>query len=120
MSSLPERPNRLIVISNRLPISVREHADTKEKEIGPSAGGLVTALSPVLSRLGGVWIGWPGAELDLDALQHQRIQGFNFDLAGVPLSQDQVEKFYLGFSRFISCFSNILVGFISCRILLIF
>jgi len=29
-----------------------------------SAGGLVTAVAPVVVRCGGLWVGWPGIYLD--------------------------------------------------------
>ena len=49
---------RLIVVSNRLPLTLR---GSPEGWVGePSAGGLVTALGPVLERTGGLWFGWPG------------------------------------------------------------
>ncbi len=51
---------RLIVVSNRLPVVlVREGENWKTKR---SAGGLATAMDPILKRAGGVWIGWSGAK----------------------------------------------------------
>lgn len=49
---------RLVVISNRLPLTLRRTGDEWSAE--SSAGGLATALEPVLRRTGGLWIGWPG------------------------------------------------------------
>src|SRR5438094_10143257 len=51
--------NRLIVVSNRLPLTLRK-ADghwTTER----SSGGLASAMNPILRRNGGDWIGWAGA-----------------------------------------------------------
>ncbi len=50
---------RLLVISNRLPISL-SHAGG-EWITSRSAGGLATAMDPILKRTGGAWIGWSGA-----------------------------------------------------------
>ncbi len=50
---------RLCIVSNRLPVVMDR--DEKGWRVLPGAGGLVTALAPVLRDRGGVWIGWPGA-----------------------------------------------------------
>jgi trehalose 6-phosphate synthase/phosphatase len=49
---------RLIVVSNRLPLTVRRVGDRWQSE--PSSGGLVAAVAPVMERNRGIWIGWPG------------------------------------------------------------
>jgi len=61
------RLNKLIIISNRLPVTLTR-VDTGEWQTKPSPGGLVTALAPVLREKGGSWIGWTGwfEELNLD------------------------------------------------------
>ena len=53
---------RLLVVSNRLP-TVLEKRDSGWT-LKPGSGGLVSALAPVLSHRGGVWIGWPGLPLE--------------------------------------------------------
>lgn len=50
---------RILIVSNRLPVVVERQG--QDWGIQPGSGGLVTALSPILQRWGGVWIGWPGA-----------------------------------------------------------
>ena len=50
----------LIVVSNRLPFSVKR-ASARRWAVEPGSGGLVTAMLPVLRDRGGTWIGWPGA-----------------------------------------------------------
>ena len=86
---------RLIVVSNRLPISlVREGTDWKTER---SAGGLATAMDPILRRAGGVWIGWSGMrEEDPEALEFLRREQ-----ACIPvhLPPEIVEKFYEGYAN---------------------
>jgi trehalose 6-phosphate synthase/phosphatase len=53
-------PNRLVIVSNRLPVTI-EHTP-KGVVVNPSSGGLVAALLPLFKSVGGVWIGWPGAD----------------------------------------------------------
>src|SRR5437870_4513126 len=50
--------NRLVVVSNRLPLTLRKAGGhwTTER----SSGGLASAMAPVLRKTGGIWIGWSG------------------------------------------------------------
>ena len=48
-----DRP--IVVASNRLPFTIARTAAGLERR--PSAGGLVSALEPVLRRQGGTWVG---------------------------------------------------------------
>ena len=50
---------QLVVVSNRLPV-VLTPGDAGDWYVQPGAGGLVSALAPVLRNRGGTWIGWPG------------------------------------------------------------
>jgi trehalose 6-phosphate synthase len=92
---------RLVIVSNRLPVVLE--ATPGEVRARRGAGGLVTALGPVLRRCGGVWIGWPGGEgITPDKLralldEHGRHDGF--ELIPVALSSEQIDGFYKGFSN---------------------
>lgn len=50
--------NRVVVVSNRLPLTLRRAGSTWRTEY--SSGGLATAMQPILRRTGGIWIGWHG------------------------------------------------------------
>jgi trehalose 6-phosphate synthase/phosphatase len=93
------RAGRLVAVSNRLPVVIAEEEGCWR--IGPGAGGLVTALAPVMRARGGVWIGWPGcgdeAPLAELAAAFEREHGFR--LGPVPLTHEEVEKYYEGFSN---------------------
>lgn len=89
---------KLIVVANRLPISVKTEGE--EFEFIPSSGGLATAMSS-LNRPH-EWIGWPGiAREDLSEEQtvqlDERLRGEGCH--GVMLSRQEVEDFYFGFSN---------------------
>jgi trehalose 6-phosphate synthase len=91
---------RLIIVSNRLPISVLRQGDGTRVE--PSPGGLATALSAVWSSSGnGLWIGWPGnsAGADIDPLLAKAARNEPYDLQAVSLTEQEVAKFYIGFSN---------------------
>ena len=91
---------RMVIVSNRLPIVVEEKNDGAW-HVSEGAGGLVTALGPVLRRHHGVWIGWPGGastdEATLQELLAQHARQVGYELKPVPMSQDEVEGFYQGY-----------------------
>ena len=82
---------QLVVVSNRLP--VRRDDDGSWRI---AAGGLVTAMRPVMERSGGVWVGWDGGDggvpETIEELPSVRI-------GDVQLTEDEVEAYYHGFSN---------------------
>nr|APZ77037.1 trehalose-6-phosphate synthase [Gampsocleis gratiosa] len=54
----------MIVVSNRLPFVLKRNEATGRLERKASAGGLVTAVAPVVIQGNGLWVGWPGIHLD--------------------------------------------------------
>ncbi len=94
---------RLVVVSNRLPIKLTRNKGSDEWRIEPGSGGLVTAMAPVLRRRGGLWIGWPGTVeedgVELEPLLPRVVERFGYQLQPVPLTADERDNFYLGFSN---------------------
>jgi trehalose 6-phosphate synthase/phosphatase len=97
--------SRLIVISNRLPVSIKSGSEAGAYEFVPSAGGLVSALSSYLERRSAedpqfecVWVGWPGGTVEPSdqaavrsrMLVEQRAQP-------VFLTEPEMDAFYHGF-----------------------
>ncbi len=83
------RQRPLLVVANRLPVSR-----------GPegwraSAGGLVTAMRPVMDRVGGAWVGWDDDPEGVPS----RVDDFACDLHPVRLSDEEVAGFYHGFAN---------------------
>ena len=90
----------LNIVSNRLPVVVSRN-DLGEWESRPSPGGLVAALGPILGRARGKWIGWTGSR-DRDsaeALLNLQSRKQNFDLIPVPMSEEEIDGYYCGFSN---------------------
>ncbi len=88
--------SRLLVVSNRLPVSLaREGTEWKIKR---SAGGLATAMDPILKRAGGVWIGWSGSQEPepAEALELLRTEQ---SCIAVDLPPDLLAKFYDGYAN---------------------
>ncbi len=93
--------NRLVVVSNRLPFVLTRTND--RWTLKPGAGGLVSALAPVLRNRGGMWIGWPGSaenEIpDIDQILATATRDSGYTLKPVVLNTEEKEKFYQGFSN---------------------
>ena len=87
--------NRLLIVSNRLPVTVRQNRNTFE--VQPSSGGLVTALLPVFKDRGGVWIGWPGTEYNSEIEEVLRGQcAPEYSMEPVFLTAAEINHFYNG------------------------
>lgn len=89
---------KLIIVSNRLPVKI----DIKKNQwhIRQSEGGLATGLGSFYKEQGGIWIGWPGAQIkdqsiaaDIkSALKEQSLEP-------IFLTQTEIKEFYEGFSN---------------------
>jgi trehalose 6-phosphate synthase len=84
----------LVIVANRLPVDRVVNPDGSV-DWRPSPGGLVTAIEPVMREDDGAWIGWSGGtESDLDAFVEN-----GMSLIPIPLTEEEVEEFYEGFSN---------------------
>lgn len=89
---------RLVVVSNRLPISLKR--TRQGYDVTSGKGGLVTALAPVLRDRGGDWVGWSGTYGD-DVQPHldEYADSAGYNLHAVTLTEEEVAGFYKGFSN---------------------
>jgi trehalose 6-phosphate synthase/phosphatase len=90
---------RLINVSNRLPVEVRNRGG--HPRLTASAGGLTSALDSIWRHQHGLWIGWAGP-VDGDAagpLLQKAARGRSYNFRAVPLSAQEVSKFYSGFAN---------------------
>lgn len=91
---------RLVIVSNRLPVSVKK-VDGK-LEYAPSVGGLSTALSSYVESGQARWIGWPGiATEDITAEEKSEITARLKKQHCYPvfLTKKQIDGFYNGYSN---------------------
>ncbi|MCA9283989.1 MAG: trehalose-6-phosphate synthase [Phycisphaerales bacterium] len=87
------RTTRLLVVANRLPL--HRTGTGSDGSWRASAGGLVTALEPILRSTPGAWVGWTGAPDDrTEPFVHDGIE-----VRPVPLSRVEVEHYYHGMSN---------------------
>lgn len=91
---------KLIIVSNRLPVSVKKVGDTLE--FYPSVGGLATGLSSYTRTGRSRWIGWPG--IPSDELTEKDKKDITRELRKhhcypVFLSKKDIDLFYNGYSN---------------------
>lgn len=106
MTDTRERPavepgimNRVLIVSNRLPVTVRINGNGPTVE--PSSGGLATGVSEPHRKSGGLWIGWPGETHSLKRAQRRALDAELQDRGLVPihLTRREVREFYDGISN---------------------
>jgi trehalose 6-phosphate synthase len=94
--------NRLIIVSNRLPVTIARDK-SGGWQVSEGAGGLVTAMAPVLRDRGGLWIGWSGMAYGdrqtLKNLLDETTDDVGYRFEPVILTEEEVDRFYYGFSN---------------------
>ena len=97
MNASPGPTNGLyefVVVSNRLPVDRVVAADgTSSWQQSP--GGLVAAFEPLMRSTDGAWVGW-GGQPDL---VFTPFKSDGIHVVPVPLSVEDIERFYEGFSN---------------------
>lgn len=90
---------RLITVSNRLPVEIKTRGGFPR--LSRSAGGLATALDSIWRDCHGIWIGWGGSadSKEANALLQRAARGHSYNLKPVPLSREEISKFYSGFAN---------------------
>lgn len=96
------RGGQLLVVSNREPY-VHELRDGEPRLIVP-AGGLVTALDPVLQACGGVWVAHGSGEADRQTADQQGRLAVppdapTYTLRRVWLTREEEQGYYYGFAN---------------------
>ena len=90
--------SRLVIISNRLPITVNRSAG--ELHYHPSAGGLATGLNSLDESYNKIWIGWPGQDI-ANEWEREAIRSDLMKRSLVPvfLTEREIDLYYEGFSN---------------------
>jgi trehalose 6-phosphate synthase/phosphatase len=91
--------HRVLIVANRLPVTVK--VAESGVEVQRSSGGVATGLLRPHEQSGGLWIGWSGVSEELTAAQRLELdrQLADMRLVAVPLTADQVTRYYEGFSN---------------------
>ena len=89
----------LIVVSNRLPITINKDANG-EYHFKMSSGGLVSALSGCKKSMSFTWIGWPGFFIppkDREIVDKRLME--EYSCQAVYLDDETADRHYNGFSN---------------------
>ncbi len=93
--------DRVVVVSNRLPLTLKRARDGWRAE--RSAGGLATALFPILRQTRGVWVGWPGddppAEPDPQRQTLLERWASREGLVAIDMPSGVAKRFYEGYAN---------------------
>ncbi|KAI5283423.1 Trehalose-6-P synthase/phosphatase complex synthase subunit [Ascosphaera acerosa] len=90
--------SRLLLVSNRLPITIKRSDDGKY-DFSMSSGGLVSGLSGLSKSTQFQWYGWPGLEVPEDEMELvvKRLKK-EYDAVPVFIDDELADKHYNGFS----------------------
>lgn len=110
MGSISQEKRNLIIVSNRLPLSVKRLDGEFKSSL--SSGGLVTSLSGLTKSTEFSWFGWPGIEVK-DTKDREAVAASLAEHKAVPifLDADLAHEHYNAFSSTLpssSAFSQIL------------
>ncbi|MFC1644289.1 trehalose-6-phosphate synthase [Candidatus Omnitrophota bacterium] len=107
------KDRRLVVVSNRLPFH-RSLNKKGESVWEKAAGGLITAMEPILLDADGIWLGWDGYPeedtkgtkirlidvRDIESAEGlERKQGKTYRIGSVPINSEECEEYYNQFSN---------------------
>ncbi len=87
---------RLIIASNRLPVSVAE--TNTGLTLTRSNGGLATALASLFQQNTSLWVGWTGMPRHLTETELSTLT-FPPYLSPVNITHDEIHRYYEGFSN---------------------
>jgi trehalose 6-phosphate synthase/phosphatase len=95
-AAAPSARGRLLIVSNRLPVSIRETEGGFES--ASSSGGVAVGLHGFYRSFGATWIGWPGLAIEAESRRRKLATALARDqLVPVFLTAREISRFYDGF-----------------------
>jgi trehalose-6-phosphate synthase len=99
MTESGQKPKgRLLVVANRLPVSITAK-DNGQFDYKMGSGGLVSGLQSLSKAMEFIWFGWAGTIVHRN--DQQKVQDHleaEFNAVPIFLSKDSIDKYYSGFS----------------------
>ncbi|CAK4004427.1 glycosyltransferase family 20 [Lecanosticta acicola] len=95
----PSPKGRLLLVSNRLPITIKR-SDEGHYDFSMSSGGLVAGLSGLAKTTKFQWYGWPGVQVPENEIGHvkKRLDD-EFNAVPIFMSDELSDRHYNGFSN---------------------
>ncbi|KAK3710975.1 Trehalose-6-P synthase/phosphatase complex synthase subunit [Vermiconidia calcicola] len=95
----PEPKGRLVIVANRLPITVKR-LDDGGYDMIPSSGGLVSGLAGLMKTTEFRWYGWPGLEVPPEDMEEVKLRCRDEHKAiPVFMPEELSDRHYNGFSN---------------------
>ena len=94
----PQRPPRLLMVSNKTPISIKRSSEGSYS-FSQGSGGLISGVSGLSKTIPYTWYGWPGLEVpeaDIAGLS-SRLKD-EFGSVPVFLDDELADGYYNGFA----------------------
>jgi trehalose 6-phosphate synthase len=99
----PQMEGKLLLISNRLPITIKKTDEPGKFETSMSSGGLVSGLSGMTKTTTFQWYGWPGLEVPEDQVDQLKKQlKDEYNAIPIMLDNDLADRHYNGMAS--ECF----------------
>ncbi|QDS78182.1 hypothetical protein FKW77_005455 [Venturia effusa] len=90
---------RLLLVSNRLPITIKRN-DEGKYDFNMSSGGLVSGLSGLKNDVTFEWYGWPGLEIPVDEVGDLKTKlKDEYNAVPIMLDDELADRHYNGFSN---------------------
>lgn len=96
-SSDNTKPGRILIVSNRLPVSVVKTETGLEYHA--SAGGLATGLRALHGEIETLWVGWPGSVQKQDRAEAEKKLIGDFACHPVFIADKLADRYYEGYSN---------------------
>ncbi|KAL1956195.1 hypothetical protein VTO42DRAFT_7542 [Malbranchea cinnamomea] len=95
----PKEDSRLLLVSNRLPITIKRSDDGKY-HASMSSGGLVSGLSGLSKTTTFQWYGWPGIEVPEDEAERvAKVLKDDYNAVPIFIDDELADRHYNGFSN---------------------
>lgn len=102
----PKVQGRLLLVSNRLPITIKRSEDGEYK-FNMSSGGLVTGLSGLSKSTTFQWYGWPGLEVpEAERGPLEKRLKDEYNAVPVFIDDELADRHYNGFSSAVALISQ--------------
>jgi trehalose 6-phosphate synthase/phosphatase len=92
-----ERRGRVLLVSNRLPVSI--NANSESINVRPSPGGLATGLRSVHASGASAWIGWPGVNTEPGPERERILRALPPAVVPVHFTSDELTRYYDGIAN---------------------
>ena len=98
------RDHRFVVVSNREPYEHVWDEQQESIEVRQPAGGLTSALDPLMQAVGGFWVAWGSGDADAEVVDERQCVRLppddpSYSLRRLWLSEPDINQYYYGYAN---------------------